>query len=304
MADGAIESFGIADGHVENRGGQGERQGKAKFMTIDGAPRSGAGGLRLSRRRSCRRAAAVSRRAAAMDRPLHRRQPARLSACPKSPPRHGRACPTRAALARLEAAAAARYRRARPRSSRRRARRRSSRRSRGCCPRAASACSARPIQGHARAWARRAPRSRASSGSRRWRPSTSRSSSIPTIPTGASSPRPRCAISRRRWRARLLIVDEAFADFDAAEQSLAPGLPERGAIVLRSFGKTFGLAGLRLGFAIALARPRRAAARRARPLGRRAAPRSRSACARSPTRLGSARCARVSIARPRGSTGC
>src|SRR5271156_4777539 len=50
---------------------------------------------------------------------------------------------------------------------------------------------------------------------------------------------------------RVLIVDEAFADFDAADESLAPDLPERGAIVLRSFGKTYGLAGLRLGFAIA-----------------------------------------------------
>jgi cobalamin biosynthesis protein CobC len=61
---------------------------------------------------------------------------------------------------------------------------------------------------------------------------------------------------------RALIVDEAFADFDAADQSLAPGLPERGVIVLRSFGKTYGLAGLRLGFAIAppdLAAPLRAA---------------------------------------------
>jgi cobalamin biosynthesis protein CobC len=52
-------------------------------------------------------------------------------------------------------------------------------------------------------------------------------------------------------KGRALIVDEAFADFDAADQSLAPALPERGAIVLRSFGKTYGLAGLRLGFAIA-----------------------------------------------------
>jgi cobalamin biosynthetic protein CobC len=61
---------------------------------------------------------------------------------------------------------------------------------------------------------------------------------------------------------RALIVDEAFADFDAADQSLAPDLPERGAIVLRSFGKTYGLAGLRLGFAIAspdIAAPLRAA---------------------------------------------
>jgi cobalamin biosynthetic protein CobC len=48
-----------------------------------------------------------------------------------------------------------------------------------------------------------------------------------------------------------LVVDEAFMDFDAAEESLSPALPGGGAIVLRSFGKTYGLAGLRLGFAIA-----------------------------------------------------
>ncbi len=48
----------------------------------------------------------------------------------------------------------------------------------------------------------------------------------------------------------VLIVDEAFADFDDSD-SLAALLPERGAVLLRSFGKTYGLAGLRLGFAIA-----------------------------------------------------
>jgi len=51
-------------------------------------------------------------------------------------------------------------------------------------------------------------------------------------------------------RGGTLIVDEAFIDFDAAEQSLAPA-PPAGAIVLRSFGKAYGLAGLRLGFAVA-----------------------------------------------------
>jgi cobalamin biosynthesis protein CobC len=46
----------------------------------------------------------------------------------------------------------------------------------------------------------------------------------------------------------LRIVDEAFADA-SPEQSL---LPQRnGAIVLRSFGKFYGLAGLRLGFVVA-----------------------------------------------------
>jgi len=47
-----------------------------------------------------------------------------------------------------------------------------------------------------------------------------------------------------------------------SEESLAPMLPSRGAVVLRSFGKTYGLAGLRLGFALAsadIAKPLRAA---------------------------------------------
>jgi cobalamin biosynthesis protein CobC len=51
-------------------------------------------------------------------------------------------------------------------------------------------------------------------------------------------------------RGGVLIVDEAFADFDAETESLAPSLPS-GAVVLRSFGKAYGLAGLRLGFALA-----------------------------------------------------
>ena len=49
-------------------------------------------------------------------------------------------------------------------------------------------------------------------------------------------------------RGGLLVVDEAFADF-VPETSLLPILPE-GALVLRSFGKAYGLAGLRLGFAV------------------------------------------------------
>jgi cobalamin biosynthetic protein CobC len=50
-------------------------------------------------------------------------------------------------------------------------------------------------------------------------------------------------------RGGLLVVDEAFADLEPVEtlgRALAPGL-----VVLRSFGKTYGLAGIRLGFALA-----------------------------------------------------
>ncbi|MGO9135615.1 MAG: threonine-phosphate decarboxylase CobD [Methylovirgula sp.] len=48
----------------------------------------------------------------------------------------------------------------------------------------------------------------------------------------------------------LLVVDEAFADL-LPGASLVPMLPESGALVLHSFGKTYGLPGVRLGFAIA-----------------------------------------------------
>ena len=48
----------------------------------------------------------------------------------------------------------------------------------------------------------------------------------------------------------LLVVDEAFADVEPRGLSLAPD-PPGNVVVLRSFGKFYGLAGLRLGFAVA-----------------------------------------------------
>jgi len=48
-------------------------------------------------------------------------------------------------------------------------------------------------------------------------------------------------------RCRLLVVDEAFMDVGPPEESMAGSE----AVVLRSFGKFYGLAGLRLGFALA-----------------------------------------------------
>jgi cobalamin biosynthetic protein CobC len=50
---------------------------------------------------------------------------------------------------------------------------------------------------------------------------------------------------------RRLIVDEAFVDVLPDGASLAPHLPVAGLVLLRSFGKTWGLAGLRLGFVAA-----------------------------------------------------
>jgi cobalamin biosynthetic protein CobC len=59
-------------------------------------------------------------------------------------------------------------------------------------------------------------------------------------------------------RGGLLVVDEAFADLEPEVESAARLLPHPALLVLRSFGKAHGLAGLRLGFA--LAAPGRAAA--------------------------------------------
>ncbi|WP_315813750.1 threonine-phosphate decarboxylase CobD [Bradyrhizobium sp. SZCCHNR2028] len=73
----------------------------------------------------------------------------------------------------------------------------------------------------------------------------------PNNPTGRLLPRDvlvGLAATLRR-RDGLLIVDEAFIDLCPADASLAADLPPA-TIVLRSFGKTYGLAGVRLGFAI------------------------------------------------------
>lgn len=52
-------------------------------------------------------------------------------------------------------------------------------------------------------------------------------------------------------RVGTLVVDEAFADALPPSSSVVPQLPASRVVVLRSFGKIYGLAGLRLGFALA-----------------------------------------------------
>lgn len=72
----------------------------------------------------------------------------------------------------------------------------------------------------------------------------------PNNPDGRTLPLPqrRALAETMRARGGLLVADEAFADLEGGESlcpEVAPGL-----VVLRSFGKTYGLAGLRLGFAV------------------------------------------------------
>lgn len=50
-------------------------------------------------------------------------------------------------------------------------------------------------------------------------------------------------------RGGLLVIDEAFMDM-SPEHSIVPDMPAKGALVLRSFGKAYGLPGVRLGFAL------------------------------------------------------
>lgn len=58
-----------------------------------------------------------------------------------------------------------------------------------------------------------------------------------------------------RRRGGMLIVDEAFMDVGPRDASLATELSCGNVVVLRSFGKFFGLAGMRLGFALAAPAP-------------------------------------------------
>jgi cobalamin biosynthetic protein CobC len=67
----------------------------------------------------------------------------------------------------------------------------------------------------------------------------------PDNPTGRLTP-----LAELRLRTPWIVVDESFADFLPAAASLVTGRPSN-AIVLRSFGKAYGLGGVRLGFAIA-----------------------------------------------------
>ncbi|MCJ2069855.1 threonine-phosphate decarboxylase CobD [Methylobacterium sp. J-030] len=73
----------------------------------------------------------------------------------------------------------------------------------------------------------------------------------PNNPDGRTVPlAERCALAESLGaRGGLLVADEAFADLEPVE-SLCPHVGP-GLVVLRSFGKTYGLAGLRLGFAVA-----------------------------------------------------
>ncbi|MEW9805119.1 threonine-phosphate decarboxylase CobD [Mesorhizobium marinum] len=58
------------------------------------------------------------------------------------------------------------------------------------------------------------------------------------------------AVALRR-RGGLLVVDEAFMDVGPEDESLCDDVGQGGIVVLRSLGKFYGLAGVRLGFAIA-----------------------------------------------------
>ncbi|MEP4286033.1 MAG: threonine-phosphate decarboxylase CobD [Nitratireductor sp.] len=74
----------------------------------------------------------------------------------------------------------------------------------------------------------------------------------PNNPDGRSVARETLLALAGHMRAKggLLVVDEAFMDVGPAEHSLAGGCGAGGVVVLRSFGKFFGLAGIRLGFAL------------------------------------------------------
>jgi cobalamin biosynthesis protein CobC len=75
----------------------------------------------------------------------------------------------------------------------------------------------------------------------------------PNNPDGRVTPRSDLLnlASRLAKTGGLLVVDEAFMDVGPAKESVTGDVDDAPIVVLRSFGKFFGLAGVRLGFAIA-----------------------------------------------------
>lgn len=75
----------------------------------------------------------------------------------------------------------------------------------------------------------------------------------PNNPTGQFFPRDIIKQYHQRLKQLngLLVVDEAFIDVMPDEQSYCPQTSDAHCLVLRSFGKFFGLAGIRIGFLVA-----------------------------------------------------
>lgn len=76
----------------------------------------------------------------------------------------------------------------------------------------------------------------------------------PNNPTGRTTSRSDLLALAAHMQSKggLLVVDEAFQDVSETE-SVADAVVDAGLLVLRSFGKFYGMAGVRLGFAIAAA---------------------------------------------------
>jgi cobalamin biosynthesis protein CobC len=75
----------------------------------------------------------------------------------------------------------------------------------------------------------------------------------PNNPDGRLLGKAELILVAKKMQARggVLVIDEAFMDVVTPDQSLAGEVLRGNIVVLRSFGKFYGLAGLRLGFAIA-----------------------------------------------------
>ncbi|MBS9720602.1 threonine-phosphate decarboxylase [Tianweitania sp. BSSL-BM11] len=75
----------------------------------------------------------------------------------------------------------------------------------------------------------------------------------PNNPTGRVVARAQVLDLARHLHAKggLLVVDEAFMEAGSAGESVANDVGQGGLVVLRSFGKFYGLAGVRLGFVLA-----------------------------------------------------
>ena len=291
MADRAIERRRIADERLEDESGKRERQRLRKGHDDGADLRSGLGGLCLSRRRARRRAPARARRAGAVDRSVDRDQSARLSPARSRARRSGRGCPRRRRSppsrpppprrygATPETVVAGPGSQALIQALARLA------------PQGAVGVLGPTYGGHAEAFAAAArERRRGRTRSTPSPASTSRSSSIPTIPTAGSRGRADLLDLHERLDAARRRADRrrGLRRFRRRGREPRAGPARAGAVVLRSFGKTYRP---RRACGSASPSPRRTSRGRFAPRsapGRSAARRSRSAPRRSPISTGRA----------------